>query len=67
MTMQDFTSSLRTVLTTQKILAGIGVGSETTTALHATMQFLFRDGCSMIGWWSACRAACRKTNVVLLA
>ncbi|CAB9517294.1 RUS1 family protein C16orf58 homolog [Seminavis robusta] len=45
---QDLSTQLRSVLATQKILEGVGVGREGATALSALMNFLARDGCGMI-------------------
>jgi hypothetical protein len=46
--LQDLTTSLRSVLATQRILEGVGVGRSGATALSATLNFLLRDGCGMI-------------------
>ena len=46
--LQDLTTSLRSVLATQRVLEGVGVGREGATALAATLDFLIRDGCGMI-------------------
>ena len=45
---QSSTPSLRSVLATQRILEGVGVGREGATALSALMNYLARDGCGMI-------------------
>jgi hypothetical protein len=45
---QDVSTQLRSVLATQKILEGIGVGREGATALSALFNFLVRDGCGMV-------------------
>ena len=45
---QDTSTQLRSVLATQRILEGVGVGREGATALSALMNFLTRDGCGMI-------------------
>ncbi|KAL7543655.1 hypothetical protein ACHAXR_012959 [Thalassiosira sp. AJA248-18] len=45
---QDLSTSLRSVLATQRILEGVGVGRAGATALSATLNFLIRDGCGMI-------------------
>lgn len=45
---QDTSTQLRSVLATQRILEGVGVGREGATALSALMNFLARDGCGMI-------------------
>lgn len=44
---QDVSTQLRSVLATQKILEGVGVGREGATALSALFNFLVRDGCGM--------------------
>ena len=44
---QDLSTSLRSVLATQRILHGMGVGRSGATALSATINFLIRDGCGM--------------------
>lgn len=46
--LQDLTTSLRSVLATQRVLQGVGVGRSDATALSATLNFLLRDGCGMI-------------------
>jgi hypothetical protein len=46
--LQDLTTALRSVLATQRILEGVGVGRSGATALSATLNFLLRDGCGMI-------------------
>jgi len=45
---QDVSTQLRSVLATQKILEGVGVGREGATALSALFNFLVRDGCGMV-------------------
>jgi len=45
---QDFTTELRSILATQKILEGVGVGRAGATALSATLNFIVRDGCGML-------------------
>lgn len=45
---QDLSTSLRSVLATQRILEGVGVGRADATALSATLNFLIRDGCGMV-------------------
>ena len=45
---QDLCTSLRSVLATQRILEGVGVGRADATALSATLNFLIRDGCGML-------------------
>ena len=44
---QDITTQLRSVLATQRVLEGVGVGREGASALSALMNFLIRDGCGM--------------------
>ncbi len=44
---QDFTTQLRSVIATQRVLEGVGVGREGATALSALMNYLVRDGCGM--------------------
>lgn len=44
---QDISTQLRSVLATQRILEGVGVGREGATALSALMNYLTRDGCGM--------------------
>jgi Vitamin B6 photo-protection and homoeostasis len=46
---QDFCSYLRGVMSTQAILEGMGVGRTDITALQATVNWVIRDGASMIG------------------
>ena len=45
---QDLSTSLRSVLATQRILEGVGVGRTGATALSATLNFVIRDGCGMV-------------------
>eukprot|EP00578_Thalassiosira_sp_NH16_P010305 CAMPEP_0181104680 /NCGR_PEP_ID=MMETSP1071-20121207/15562_1 /TAXON_ID=35127 /ORGANISM="Thalassiosira sp., Strain NH16" /LENGTH=495 /DNA_ID=CAMNT_0023187905 /DNA_START=231 /DNA_END=1716 /DNA_ORIENTATION=- len=45
---QDLSTSLRSVLATQRILEGVGVGRAGATALSATLNFVIRDGCGMV-------------------
>lgn len=45
---QDLCTSLRSVLATQRILEGVGVGRADATALSATLNFVIRDGCGML-------------------
>mmetsp|Transcript_11752 Transcript_11752/g.24837 ORF Transcript_11752/g.24837 Transcript_11752/m.24837 type:complete len:554 (-) Transcript_11752:1667-3328(-) len=45
---QDTSTQLRSVLATQKVLEGVGVGKEGATALSALFNYLVRDGCGMI-------------------
>lgn len=44
---QDMSTQLRSVLATQRVLEGVGVGREGATALSALMNYLVRDGCGM--------------------
>lgn len=44
---QDISTQLRSVLATQRILEGVGVGSSEATALSALFNYLVRDGCGM--------------------
>ncbi|EEC43518.1 predicted protein [Phaeodactylum tricornutum CCAP 1055/1] len=44
---QDLSTQLRSVLATQRVLEGVGVGREGATALSALLNFLVRDGCGM--------------------
>jgi hypothetical protein len=44
---QDISTQLRSVLATQRVLEGVGVGREGATALSALMNYLVRDGCGM--------------------
>ncbi|CAM9767718.1 unnamed protein product, partial [Choristocarpus tenellus] len=46
---QDLTTYLRGVLATQAVLEGMGVGRAGSTSLAATIQWLARDGSSMVG------------------
>ena len=55
-TVQAMCSYLRGILATQAILDGVGVGDETKTVASATLQWVTRDGASMLGglaftWW----------------
>ena len=45
---QDLTTQMRAVLATQRVLEGVGVGKEGATALSASLNFIFRDGCGML-------------------
>jgi len=45
---QDLSTQLRSVLATQRILEGVGVGREGATALSAMLNFIARDGAGMI-------------------
>ncbi|KAL3944783.1 MAG: hypothetical protein SGBAC_001154 [Bacillariaceae sp.] len=44
---QDLSTQLRSVLATQRVLEGVGVGREGATAISALMNYLIRDGCGM--------------------
>eukprot|EP00588_Corethron_pennatum_P002007 CAMPEP_0194300984 /NCGR_PEP_ID=MMETSP0169-20130528/61555_1 /TAXON_ID=218684 /ORGANISM="Corethron pennatum, Strain L29A3" /LENGTH=280 /DNA_ID=CAMNT_0039051207 /DNA_START=111 /DNA_END=953 /DNA_ORIENTATION=+ len=44
---QDLSTQLRSVLATQRILIGMGVGNAEATALSASLNFLMRDGAGM--------------------
>ena len=46
---QDACSYLRGVMSTQAILTGMGVGRTDITTLEATVQWILRDGASMVG------------------
>ena len=45
---QDLSTSLRSVLATQRILEGVGVGRADATALSATLNFVIRDMSGMV-------------------
>jgi Vitamin B6 photo-protection and homoeostasis len=45
---QDLSTQLRSVLGLQRILQGVGVGSDAATAWSAVLQFLVRDGTGMV-------------------
>lgn len=45
---QDLSTYLRGILATQAILEGVGVGREGATPLAATLQWITRDGASMM-------------------
>lgn len=45
---QDLSTQMRAVLATQRVLEGVGVGKEGATALSASLNFIFRDGCGML-------------------
>ena len=47
--LQDFCSYLRGIMSTRAILEGFGVGRSGVTALQATIQWIFRDGASLLG------------------
>ncbi|CAN0349865.1 unnamed protein product, partial [Hapterophycus canaliculatus] len=47
--LQDLSSHLRGVLATQAVLEGMGVGRAGSTPLAATLQWMARDGASMVG------------------
>lgn len=46
--LQELSTQLRSVVATQRILQGVGVGSNLASAWSATIQFLIRDGTGMI-------------------
>jgi Vitamin B6 photo-protection and homoeostasis len=46
--LQDLCTSIRSVLATQRVLQGIGVGQTTATALSAVQNFLWRDAAGML-------------------
>jgi len=46
--LQDLSTQLRSVLATQRILEGMGVGSAEATPLSASLNFIVRDGIGMI-------------------
>ena len=45
---QDLSTQMRSVLATQRILEGVGVGKEGATALSASLNFILRDGAGMV-------------------
>jgi len=45
---QDLSTSLRSVLATQRVLEGIGVGRAGASALSASLNFIVRDGVGMV-------------------
>jgi Vitamin B6 photo-protection and homoeostasis len=45
---QDLCTSIRSVLATQRVLQGLGVGQTTATALSAVQNFLWRDAAGML-------------------
>jgi hypothetical protein len=47
--LQDFCSYLRGIMSTQAILVGMGVGRSDVTAVAATIQWVLRDGASLLG------------------
>lgn len=64
---QDLSTQLRSVLATQRVLEGVGVGREGATALSALMNYLVRDGCGMVatllftsGWSSRFRTDVKR-------
>ena len=44
---QDLSTQLRSIVATQRVLEGIGVGREGATALSASLNFIVRDGFGM--------------------
>jgi Vitamin B6 photo-protection and homoeostasis len=45
--LQDWSTTLRSTLATQRILEGVGVGTSTATAVSAVQNFLVRDAAGM--------------------
>ena len=45
--LQDWSTSLRSVVATQRVLEGVGVGQSTATAVSAVYTFLVRDAAGM--------------------
>lgn len=45
---QDWSTQLRSVLATQRVLQGVGVGRSDATTLAALYNFMLRDGCGML-------------------
>jgi Vitamin B6 photo-protection and homoeostasis len=45
--LQDWSTTLRSTLATQRILVGVGVGTSTATAVSAVQNFLIRDAAGM--------------------
>lgn len=67
---QDLCTQLRSVLATQRVLEGVGVGREGATALSALMNYLVRDGCGMAatllftsGWSSRFRSDVKRWRI----
>eukprot|EP00088_Acartia_fossae_P013012 TRINITY_DN1673_c0_g1_i10.p1 TRINITY_DN1673_c0_g1~~TRINITY_DN1673_c0_g1_i10.p1 ORF type:complete len:403 (-),score=64.79 TRINITY_DN1673_c0_g1_i10:473-1681(-) len=48
-TVQAFASSISGSIATSAVLQGVGVGDETATPLAASITWLLRDGCGMVG------------------
>lgn len=46
---QDLCSYLRSLMATQSVLKGLGVGRNDITTLQATLNWIYRDGAAMIG------------------
>jgi len=46
--LQDVSTQLRSIVATQRILQGVGVGDASATALAAVSQFLVRDGAGVL-------------------
>lgn len=46
---QDLCSYLRNIMSTRSILEGMGVGRSDITTVQATVQWILRDGASMLG------------------
>jgi len=47
--LQASSSYIRGIITTKAILSGVGVGNMYASSTSATMQWIFRDGCGMLG------------------
>ena len=47
--LQDFCSYLRAVMSTQAVLEGFGVGRSDVTSVQATVNWIIRDGASLLG------------------
>ena len=45
--MQDISTQVRSIIATQRVFEGVGVGIEGATAASASLQFLMRDGVGM--------------------
>jgi len=63
--LQDLSTSCRSVLATQRVLEGIGVGREGATAISATLNFIVRDGAGMMAGliFTAMKASHFRYNV----
>lgn len=62
---QDLSTQLRSVIATQRILEGVGVGKSGATALSASLNFIVRDGCGMVSTllFTACVSSAFRFNV----